>query len=154
MGSKELIETQNTLKNTLNKLQQITLQNDALKDDLATVSNDNNTALIEKKYIKAKQRIKDLQCEQQKVRQQFKALQSRKADREQKYEHAIAQWKQHSEELKAKNAEQLVELKNLRPSKSKKRKFEELCKEYHRAKTLHFKKNCICRETQTYEVRL
>merc|ERR1712176_113790 len=39
--SKELIETQNTLKNTLNKLQQITLQNDALKDDLATVSNDN-----------------------------------------------------------------------------------------------------------------
>merc|ERR1712228_100070 len=105
----------------------------ALKDDLNTISNDNN-GVIEKKYLKAKQIIKDLKNQQSEIRQRFQDSVNRKKEREQRYEHAIAQWKQHSEELKEKIDAQRVELKNLRPSKAKSRKFEELCKEYHRAK--------------------
>merc|ERR1712228_476848 len=116
--SKQLIESQNNLKNTLNKLQQITLQNEALKDDLNTISNDNN-GVIEKKYLKAKQIIKDLKNQQSEIRQRFQDSVNRKKEGEQRYEHAIAQWKQHSEELKEKIDAQRVELKNLRPSKAK-----------------------------------
>merc|ERR1712228_387259 len=152
--NKELIESQTTLKNTLNKLQQITLQNEALKDDLDTISKDNNGGVIEKKYLRAKVIIKELKSQQQEIKQQFKQSIERKKERELRYENAIAQWKQHSEELKEKIDKKEKELVNLRPSKAKTRKYEELCKEYHRAKVLHDKKNGICRETQTYECRL
>merc|ERR1711920_189267 len=105
-------------KNTLNKLQQITLQNEALKDDLDTISKDNNGGVIEKKYLRAKVIIKELKNQQQEIKQQFKQSIERKKEREHRYENAIAQWKQHSEELKETIANNEKELKNLRPSKA------------------------------------
>merc|ERR1712129_186563 len=153
--SNELIEMKTTLANTLQKLQQITLANETLKDDLHTVmNNDNKSEVFEKKYVKAKEIIKELKAAKATRIDEFQSSISRKKERELKYENANAQWKAHADNLEKKIALQLAELGKLRPSKAKSRAFEKLAQEYHRAKCLHEKSKLICRETQTYEVRV
>merc|ERR1712130_136746 len=63
-------------------------------------------------------------------------------------------WRKHAEKLEKKVKAQQEEIKNLMPNEAKTREFTKLCKNYHYAKTMQFKKSCICRETQTYECRL
>merc|ERR1712129_557596 len=109
---------------------------------------------FEKKYVKAKEIIKELKAAKATMIDEFQSSISRKKEREHKYENAIAQWKAHADNLEKRIAIQLAELEKLRPSKAKARAFEKLAQEYHRAKCLHEKSKLICRETQTYEVRV
>lgn len=81
----------------------------------------------------------------------------KKKENEKKCQNAIAIWKEHCAKLEAKISDQENELKNLRPSKKKARKFEELCKTYHETKNNIEKLQRPCQETQTnitYEGRL
>eukprot|EP01084_Bolivina_argentea_P016562 30967_1 len=125
------------LRTAQDKLRQTMLENEALREDNSAMKK------FEHKYAQAKEYMKKCAAQCDKLKK-----------REAKYENAIQKWKEWEEQINAKLHKQKQQIENLKPTKAKARKFEELCKEYHYAKTNIFKANCICRETQTNECRL
>merc|ERR1712130_550945 len=143
-------EIEENFKNILNKLQQTTLQNERLKDDIDAMSKNDQQKILAKKYTKAKEYV----LERDRIIETLNDSNLRLKNKNSYYLDCYNKWKKHAENLEKKVKAQQEEIKNLMPSKAKTNAFTELCKNYHYAKTMKFKKSLICRETQTHEMRL
>merc|ERR1719295_598057 len=104
------------LKGTVRSLQQTTLTNERLRDDLESAAQtQNGNGDIERKYAK----LQTVVVERNELIETMKASLIRRKARNEKYERAVTAWKQHSEELESKVKEQNAEIMKLRPNEKK-----------------------------------